>query len=318
MNQLISDPEYWAIMNGYYLENNRFINGFTVSSSSGNVGILQEKNGLYQFHSLDNSINSDFERMQAHSFFTKQDLIQPLSGEELKVRDNKILIPDHIDPKPYTGDTSNPYIANGNGTFLKSNLRLPFAAPHYRISKNIRDYIFIPIPGIISDIPNTNGDSLSKEEMLRFYPHLGVQMYETFIGKPTFVEHENTDITKARGLIFDAFIAKVKKRQGNHLKIGMLSAWDIAKDPKLCESLCNGNNAFSIGFFYSSYTCSYCGAKTTKAKYPACNHTNLQQKPYLLNEKIVYRLCHNAEGFELSSVQNPAFVVAIGDKVMRW
>lgn len=76
------------------------------------------------------------------------------------------------------------------GSFnLDINVWLPKAAEIYGTSRDIRDYIIVPVPVNITELPNTNGDAFSLNEWLSFNPDQGRLAYQTFIGKPTFIEH---------------------------------------------------------------------------------------------------------------------------------
>ena len=66
---------------------------------------------------------------------------------------------------------------------------LPLAAKSYHISPDLHDYLIFPVVSIVSELPNTNGDSVSRAELLKFNPEYGVPAFMTWRGKPTFVEH---------------------------------------------------------------------------------------------------------------------------------
>ena len=199
------------------------------------------------------------------------------------------------------------------------NIWLPFAAKEYRLSPNIRDYVLVPIPAFFSDIPNTNGDSVTIQELLRFKPDYGMQAYKTFRGQPTFVEHDNKDYTKAKGVILDVFLRKIVGLGGDKFwKVIMLLAYDRTKDPELAERILKKEeNAYSVGYYFKGYKCSICGATVMQGqKGGGCMHTRPRQPTYKLNDgRLVYRQCIDIKGFECSSVGNPAFVSAVGPQV---
>lgn len=207
------------------------------------------------------------------------------------------------------------------GSNIEANLWLPFAAKEYKLSTDIRDYVLVPVPILFSDLPNTNGDSLSIEELLRFDPELGMQMFKTFRGKPTFYEHDNQDITKAKGVILDAFMRPLRRYgNGKYFKLVELLAYDRTKDPMLVESILSGeNNAYSLGFYFKGYTCSICRQRfgANGIKNP-CTHTRPNKPTYRMPDgRLAYRMCHDARGFETSVVGNPSYVTAISHLVMR-
>lgn len=206
---------------------------------------------------------------------------------------------------------------------IEANVWLPFAASVYNISKDIRDYVMIPVPIIWTDLPNTNGDSITLPEMLKFNPDMGMQAFKTFRGKPCHLEHDNRDYSKAKGVILDVFLRPVKNfGGGKYFKLSALLAFDRSKDPLLVNAVLSGeHNAYSVGFYYKSYTCSICGASTGQTKFgpsAGCEHTMLRKKPYLTpTGKLAYRQCHAIQGFETSVVADPAYRIAVGPHVMN-
>ncbi len=206
------------------------------------------------------------------------------------------------------------------GSNIEANLWLPFAAREYKLSSDIRDYVLIPVPILFSDLPNTNGDSLSMPELLKFNPELGMQMFKTFRGKPTFYEHDNQDITKAKGIILDAFMRPLRRYgNGKYYKLVLLLAYDRTKDPLLVNSILSGeNNAYSLGFYFKSYKCSICGQRygANGLKNP-CSHTAPKRPTYRMPDgRLAYRMCEDARGFETSVVGSPAYVPAISNVVL--
>jgi len=206
---------------------------------------------------------------------------------------------------------------------IEANVWLPFAAKVYNLSPDIRDYVLVPVPVMNSDLPNTNGDSVTLKEMLKFNPELGMQAFKTFRGKPCHLEHDNRDYTKAKGIILDVFIRPIRRfGNGRYYKLVELMAYDRSKDPLLVNSILSGeNNAYSVGFYYKSYTCSICGKTVGQTKFGStstCDHTFLRRRPYALPDgRLAYRQCHDIVGFETSVVADPAFKIAIGPHVMN-
>lgn len=200
-------------------------------------------------------------------------------------------------------------VGGGEGVTIDANEWLPYAAEKYNISRDIRDYIMVPVPALITDLPNTNGDSAGLQELMDFKPKLGQMSYKTFKGKPTFYEHANKDHTKAKGVILDAYLKPLPGFKGSHAKLMLLLAYDRTSDSSIAQRiLTNTCNTHSVGFYYTSYTCSLCGHTTHQDTMKLCSHTRLNRKPYEANGKIVYRWCHDITGFECSQVGNPAYV----------
>lgn len=197
---------------------------------------------------------------------------------------------------------------------LDFNIWLPKAAEVYNISPDIRDYILVPVPVNISEIPNTNGDGFSLKEWTSFNPQQGELAFRTFKGKPTYVEHlDNTIAHKARGVIVDNHLSPLRGFRGNHAKLTLLLSFDRTKDPKRCDRILSGElNTYSKGTTYRAYTCSICGRVVTAKQKNFCEHTDFTRplRMDFLSGKLVYRDCIGLTGFECSSVDDPAFACA--------
>lgn len=216
-----------------------------------------------------------------------------------------------------------PKLAGDPSHNIEANQWLPFAAQVYHLSQDIRDYVLVPVPVMNTELPNTNGDSVTLKEMLKFDPELGMQAFKSFRGKPCHLEHDNRDHRKAKGVILDVFLRPIRRfGNGRYYKLIELMAYDRSKDPLLVNSLLSGeNNAYSVGFYYKSYTCSVCGKTVGQTKFGSaetCDHTFLRKRPYAMPDgRLAYRQCHDIRGFETSVVADPAFKIAIGPHVMN-
>ena len=202
---------------------------------------------------------------------------------------------------------------------LDANLWLPRAAEHYHISPNLSDYVIVPVPSIISELPNTNGDSVTKEELMRFKPDYGQLAYRTWIGKPTHIEHQNKDITQAKGVILDVFLRRLPaKFAGGHVKVIKLLAFDRTKDELLVDAILKRKfNTYSLGMYYKRFQCSVCGTTVSQSNARFCDHTNLRRKTYIRPDgQLVYRKCQDIIGFETSAVADPAYVAATSDIIL--
>lgn len=207
----------------------------------------------------------------------------------------------------------------GEERTIDANLWLPRAAEHYHISPKLSDYILVPVPSLISELPNTNGDSVTKEELLRFHPDVGMLAYQTWRGKPTHIEHANKDITKAKGVIFDVFLRKLPGYMGGHVKVVKLLGFDRTKDPVLCQAILDRKvNTYSLGMYFKSYECSLCGNVVSQNNGHACQHTRPRRKTYkAIDGRLVYRRCQSIMGFETSAVADPAYSVANSDIILN-
>jgi hypothetical protein len=168
----------------------------------------------------------------------------------------------------------------------------------------------VPVPAVVTDIPNTNGDCLTTSEALTFRPDLGMLAYKTWKGKPTHSEHDNKDITKAKGVILDVYLNPLTQFRGNHARVLQLLAFDRTKDPVLANQIINNEiNTYSIGMWYQAYSCSICGHTVRKENLKnTCSHTVVNKPTYSTGQRLVYRKVHMITGFENSSVSDPAYV----------
>jgi len=202
-----------------------------------------------------------------------------------------------------------------SGQRLDAEYWLPAAAECYCLSKSLKDYIMVPVPTIISDIPNTNGVAFPRQELAKFNPMAGQLAGKTFKGKPTFLEHSNQDITKAKGVILDAFMTPLKGWGRGIIKVVELLAFDRSKDADLANAILAGDiNSYSMGAYFEGYNCSLCGADRG-----GCRHTGPKDPLKQHHDgQLIYRNIYNIEGFETSAVANPAFISAISDRLMTF
>lgn len=218
--------------------------------------------------------------------------------------------------------TNNTLVMNKNTHSTMNNMEmkldflnwLPFAAKKYHLSGDISDYFFVPVLTIPSDLPNRNGVAFPLATLLEFNPERGCQGYKTFKGQPVQYEHDNKDITKARGIIVDTHLSNLKGYCNNKLwKVLLLLAIDRTKDIETSTQIMEGKrNSYSMGAWVDRYTCSYCGEEVGKcehipAKAPVCF--------YEKDGKIVHKNMHGMSGFECSTVATPAWSPATSDVI---
>lgn len=193
---------------------------------------------------------------------------------------------------------------------------LPLAAPVYRISPHIEDYVIVPHLIVPSDVPNRNNVGFTKEELLAFHPQRGMPAYKTWRGMPTHLEHDNADFTKAKGIVLDTYIKAFPEAEGDMVKIMALSAFDGTKDAALHTQISTGERRFySMGAYIAQYECAICGALSKKgARDTECGHVRRgTTKFYPLGngmQKPSYYLARGITGFEISSVAVPAWAGA--------
>lgn len=228
--------------------------------------------------------------------------------------------------------------AGGEAQNIEANIWLPRAAEYWGLSKNINDYILIPVPAMVTDLPNTNGDSVSLKELLAWNPEQGRQAYKTWEGRPMYVEHQHKP-EWVRGLILGTYMQPIRRFPGMY-KLVKLAALDRTRDPVRVERVLKRElNTYSMGMYYSAFTCSVCGHTAGKGIANPCAHTRPSRPTYAMPNpnpnqvpKLAYRRCMGITGFELSLLENvggrhgadgykqgygdPSYVNAIGDIIL--
>ena len=211
-------------------------------------------------------------------------------------------------------------ITGQSGSQLDAYFWLPLCASQLNISKDLHDYIVIPVVALFSDLPNTNGDSMSKDELMKWNPMHGRATYKTFKGKPTHVEHDygHDILLTSRGVVLDSYISPLTEYKGNHAKVTLLAAFDRSKDPTLVDSIQNRKvNTYSVGATYDNYTCSVSGTKYVEGDTHG-SYTKPNVPTYRLpNGQLSFRRLGDLVGYELSVVSYPAYTTAIGDTIIR-
>jgi hypothetical protein len=222
--------------------------------------------------------------------------------------------------------------SGGEGRTLDANIWLGQAAEEYKLSKDIRDYILVPVPSMISGVPNTNGDSVGLKDLTKFNTEQGHLAYKTWCGKPMYVEHQHKP-EWIRGIILDTYLRPIPGFP-NKVKLVKLAALDRTRDPALIQRVIDRElNTYSMGMYFTSYTCSICGHTAGRGIGKPCAHTKPQQPTRQMGDgRLCYRICHDITGFELSLLVNkgkrsgvngytegygdPSYVSAIGDHLI--
>lgn len=222
--------------------------------------------------------------------------------------------------------------AGGESQTIEANVWLPRAAEYWGLSKDINDYVLVPVPAMVTDIPNTNGDSVSLKELLAWNPEQGRQTFKTWEGKPMYVEHQHKP-EWVRGLILGTYMRPIRKFPG-YYKLVKLAALDRTRDPQRVNRVLSRElNTYSMGMFYSAFKCSVCGHIAGKGIANPCSHTRPRRPTYMMPDgKLSYRMCMGITGFELSLLENvggrhgkdgyrqgygdPSYVNAVGDIIL--
>jgi hypothetical protein len=175
------------------------------------------------------------------------------------------------------------------------------------------DFKFNPEPGYvyavsraISSRVNANYDGWPVDQIKN--------SYKTFIGRPIYVEHNNSDPDRARGVILDAVYRESKLASGHtDASVYCLMEVDAQNFPKLANAIMEGDlNAVSMGADVEGTQCSACGKYASKpAEY--CAHiprlkgrTVTVYKQGKRIESLVFESCIKPNFFELSFVFEPA------------
>jgi hypothetical protein len=172
----------------------------------------------------------------------------------------------------------------------------------------------------ISSRVNKNNDGWPSEELAR--------SYKSFIGKPIFVDHNNDDPKRTRGVIVDAqlhvedpdktaaldpYYATAPNNHKPPTWIELLMEVDAKTFPKLAKAIKNGDmDAVSMGANIEKSVCSVCANEAaTPSEY--CNHVKQKGLTFEITsdngEKIrkkAYEDCYGIGFFEISNVFDPA------------
>lgn len=198
----------------------------------------------------------------------------------------------------------------------------------------LKGFEFTPSPGFlyitaraISSRVNANFDAWSPEGLR--------ESYQSFIGKPVFVEHTNSDHRRTRGVILDAKLHedRIKTANGEYpdVWVELLIEVDALAFPKLAQAIINGDiDAVSMGAEIEASQCSICG-QIAKDASAYCDHIRSMKgrMVQITDEKTgskVRKLCYEEclpgySFFEISFVVDPAdesadvldFYLASGD-----
>lgn len=176
----------------------------------------------------------------------------------------------------------------------------------------------------ISSRTNDNFDTFPAEEI--------EQGWQTFIGKPVFVNHKNEDHRRARGVIIDAVLHQDTAPDGTpDTWVEVLMEVDAIRFPKLAKAILAGDiERTSMGTDVAYSICSFCGNKAeTPLQY--CSHI-----PRLKGKRIrrrtasgdgtedvlVHEICCGLRFFENSLLVEPpadptAFFLGVDDRGVK-
>lgn len=162
--------------------------------------------------------------------------------------------------------------------------------------------------------------------------------FATFVGKPFFVDHNNSDPKRARGVIRDSKFRVLDERTAKldpywskkgidkeHLpasEVELLIEADAKSFPRLASEILNGDiDGFSMGADVEKSKCSHCGHVATNAE-EYCTHILAKGAEHdyktadgSRTSKRSYENCYGIKFFEISAVFDPADETALAREV---
>jgi len=170
--------------------------------------------------------------------------------------------------------------------------------------------------------------------------------YSTFVGKPVFVDHHNSDPDRARGVVVDAKLHIEDQKtsgldpyyssdsvDGEHLPptwVELMLEIDAEQFPRLASAIIagaedpeQGIDGFSMGCDVTHTKCSVCDNEATTPE-EFCNHIRNKGAEYdsydemgNRTSKTAYENCYGIQFFELSAVFDPADETALLREVIQ-
>lgn len=151
--------------------------------------------------------------------------------------------------------------------------------------------------------------------------------FRTFIGRPIFIDHNNSDPQRTRGVIVDAMLhiepshktssdsywSDAPENHKPETWIELLLEVDAKSFPKLAKALTDGKvNAVSMGCNVEYTLCSVCNNKAANVE-EYCDHIKKKGTTFKTGNtsKLAYEDCYNINFFEISAVFDPADVTAL-------
>lgn len=185
-------------------------------------------------------------------------------------------------------------------------------------------YLYVRCRAISSRV-NKNNDGWPSAELAK--------AYKTFIGRPIFVDHNNDDPSRARGVIvdsrlhveddektssFDPYYASAPENHKPPTWIELLLEVDAKTFPKLANAVRKGHiDAVSMGANIETSVCSVC-SHSAKSPLEYCSHVSSKGADFEITadngEKMIkkaYEDCHDINFFEISFVFDPADPTAL-------
>ncbi len=160
---------------------------------------------------------------------------------------------------------------------------------------------------MISSRVNDNWDGFPAKEIADDRPGYG---WQTFLGKPAFVNHHNSNHRRHRGVIVDAVLHEHKNPDGSpDVWVEGLHEIDAKTFPKLARAIITGKiERTSMGVDVDYSVCSACGNKAVDT-FSYCQHIPGQKGRKFFASgapgKYIYEVCHGLKFFENSLLVEP-------------
>lgn len=158
--------------------------------------------------------------------------------------------------------------------------------------------------------------------------------FSTFIGKPNFVDHHNSDPKRARGVIVDSKFSVLDHKTASqddywkkadvdaeHLpasEVELLVEIDAKTFPKYAKAIVNGDlDGWSMGCDVDYSKCSHCDNKASSPD-EYCSHIISKGAEHTASDgqsKKSYENCYGIKFFEISGVFDPADETALSREV---
>lgn len=171
-------------------------------------------------------------------------------------------------------------------------------------------FLYVAVRAVSSRV-NKNFDAFTADELKK--------SYKTFIGRPVFVNHDNTDLSRARGVVLDARLHEEPQETWVELLLEM----DAVTYPKLCAAILDGDiDTVSMGCNIEYSVCSICG---NEARFASEYCTHVQRKGVTFpvetpdgntEMRLAFEYCCGVTFFEISWVFDPADTSATVQGIM--
>lgn len=164
--------------------------------------------------------------------------------------------------------------------------------------------------------------------------------FATFMGKPNFIDHNNSDPARARGVVVDAKLkvlpiehvaasgddywtgASLDPEHAPPTEIELLLEIDAKQFPKYAEAVRNGDlDGFSMGCDVERSKCSHCGHEATNPD-EYCSHILMKGAHHDYKtadgkriSRKSYENCYGINFFEISGVFEPADETALAREI---